>query len=141
MITKLLVVVGAVGAGLVCAVMLALLQGGVATVSVQTPEIAFFAPVPVVLADIALAFVPPNEIDQARRELEPYRELIQLALEELSGCPDATFVEVESPDETVLVEKKGSDLRVEVHSFRDSTHVTVRVPLHSVKRVVAAVAG
>ena len=103
MLIKLLVVIGGAVAGLIFAAVLALFQGGIATVYVRSPEATVFVPVPMALVDIALAFVPSEELADARRELGPYRDVIRVALEELADCPDATFVEVEGPEETVLV--------------------------------------
>lgn len=140
MFMKLLVGVSAAAAGVLAAGLLAVAQGGVATVWIHNEDVTLFLPVPMVLADVALSLAPEEELAQARRELAPYRGLVQAALEGLAECSDAVFVDVQGPGESVVVSKEGSTLRVEIHSLHDGD-VEIRVPLRAVQRVVAQVAG
>jgi len=140
MILKLGVGVLAGVLGLVSAGVIALFQGGIATVYVQTSDLTLFIPVPMAAAELALQFAPEEEMQQVRQELAPHKELILAAFKELRNCPDAVFVEVRSQDENVLVAKKGSDLIVDVDS-PDEAQVHVVVPLRSVERILEALAG
>ncbi|GAB4134544.1 MAG: hypothetical protein Kow001_25900 [Acidobacteriota bacterium] len=140
MFMKLLVGVSAAAAGLLAAGLLAIAQGGVATVWIHNEDVTLFLPVPMVLADVAVSLAPEGELAQARRELAPYRGLVRAALEGLAECPDAVFVDIQGPSESVLISKEGSALRVEIHSRHDGD-VEIRVPLRAVQRAVAQVAG
>lgn len=125
--------------GLAAAGIIALFQGGIATVYVQTSELTLFVPVPMAAAQLALRFAPEEELRKISEDLAPHKDLVLAALKELSACPDALLVEVRSSDENVLVEKKGSDIVVDV----DSTHegkVHVTVPIHSVARIFETLA-
>jgi hypothetical protein len=126
-------VVGVLGAGL-----LFLVQGGFATVYVDNPEMTLYVPVPMRVAELAVAFAPEEELGQVRKDLEPFRELILAALQVLDRCPDAVLVEVHDGSEEVVVEKKGDELIIDVQSAADG-HVNVQVPLASVLRIVTAV--
>ncbi len=139
MIIKLGVGLLAAVLGLISAGVIALFQGGIATVYVQTSELTLFIPVPVAAAELALQFVPEEEMRQVREDLAPHKELVLAALQELSNCPDAVFVKVRSRDENVTVEKKGSDLIVDVDSPGEAK-VYVVIPLRSVGSIFAALA-
>ncbi len=123
--------------GLVSAGVIALFQGGIATVYVQTSDLTLFIPVPMAAAELALHFAPEEEMQQVREDLAPHKELVLAALQELANCPDAVLVEVRSQDENVLVEKQGSDLIVDVDSPGEA-QVHVVVPLRSVERIFEA---
>lgn len=137
---KLLVGVSAAAAGLLAAGLLAAAQAGVATVRIHNEDVTLFLPVPMVLADVALSLAPEKELARARRELAPYRGLVQAALQSLAECPNAVFVDIQAPGESVLISKEGGDLRVEIRSLHNGD-VEVRVPLRAVQRVAAQVAG
>lgn len=139
MILKLLVGIPAVAAGLIAAGLLALLQGGIATVRIQDPEMSLYLPVPMAAFDVALAFVPEQQLARVRQDLEPHRELILAALEELADCPDAVLVDVRNSTESVLVSKVGDELWI--WTREGNSTVEVRIPLRSVRRVAASLAG
>lgn len=139
MITKLLVIVSAAFLGMFSACGLLLLQGGVATVYVQEDDFWLFVPVPINAVEMALSFVPPQELNEMRHELEKVKDLVPAVLDELANCPDAVFVEVESDSEKVVVEKSDGTLIVRVKSS-DHTAVKVKIPIRGVKRVVERVA-
>ncbi len=84
-------------------------------------------PVPLALAQTALAFAPAppvrGKLDRAARYLPLAREV----LEALAAGPDGELVRVEEPGEQVVVTKVGGTLRVRVHDRNDD--VTVNVPL------------
>ncbi len=97
-------------------------------------------PVPLLAAELALAFVPPADLDvpiddEARRYLPIARELIG----ELREMPDAEIVRVEDGDELVTVTKKGDVLEVRVKG--DNERVSVNVPLDSVEEILKSARG
>lgn len=140
MIIKIFVGLSAAIAGLVAGGLMLLLHAGVATVWVEGPDATFFVPVPIAAVDVALHFVPEEDLRDARKELERYRPVIVAALGELSRCPDATLVEVESDEDYVLVRKVGDDLKIKVRTG-DGERIDVAVPLDGVQHVLSAVSG
>jgi len=135
MLTKILVGFLAAFVGLFSACGIVLLQGGIATVYVQDDDFWIYIPVPVTAVEVALNFVPTEELEEARHELEKVKYVIPAVMDVLSECPDAVFVDVESGDDKVLVEKKGGNLVVRVSSS-DDTNVRVKIPLRGAKRVI-----
>lgn len=88
-------------------------------------------PVPLVLAQAALAVAPIAAPDHAMRLPAEAREHMGLArevVEALAAAPDGEFVRVEERDETVVIRKEGQALRVDVTGKREK--VSVNVPLH-----------
>ena len=115
-----------------------LATGGVAFCQVETPEVDLTFPVPTRLADAGLLLarlaVPEKELAEARREIEPFLPLIQEVARELADVPNGTvLVSVTTPDETVVVERRGGRLRVDVDAPDASVHVSL--PARSVKRL------
>ncbi len=87
-------------------------------------------PVPLVLAQAALAVAPIAAPDHAMRLPAEAREHMGLArevVEALAAAPDGEFVRVEDRDETVVIRKEGQALRVDVTGKREK--VSVNVPL------------
>jgi hypothetical protein len=88
-------------------------------------------PVPLVLAQAAVALAPMAAPDHAMRVPEEAVEHMGLArevVEALAAAPDGEFVRVEERDETVVITKEGQTLKVRVTGKRES--VSVNVPLH-----------
>jgi hypothetical protein len=139
MLTKILIGFTAGLVGLFSACGIALLQGGIATVYVEEGDFWIYVPVPVTAVEVALNFVPEPEIAEVRRELEEAKEILPAVLEALRECPDAVFVEVESGDDRVWIEKRNGSLIIKVRSS-DDTNVHVRVPIRGACRVVEKVA-
>lgn len=87
-------------------------------------------PVPLALAQTALAFVPEERLrvkmDRAAEHLPLAREV----LEAIAAGPDGELVRVEEPGEQVVVTKVGGTLRVRVRERGDD--VRVNVPLRLV---------
>lgn len=117
-------------------------QYGIAMVHVEEKSsdgISLTIPVPLVLVEVAMAFVPAEERLRIKEELTEALPLAQAALAELANIQDdATLVEVETPDETVYVGLKSGDLLVDVNS-RDE-YVRVEVPVRGVRNVLQALA-
>ena len=88
-------------------------------------------PVPLVLAQAAVAvapaFVPEKEMQIPEEALE-HMGLAREVLEALADAPDCELVRVESRDEQVVVSKEGRSLRVRVSGKKEN--VNVNVPLH-----------
>jgi hypothetical protein len=138
MLIKLGVGLLATVSALTMALGIAIFQAGFATVEVDSPDTpSLYIPVPLAAVDVALAFVPKEELADARKELEPYRPLIEAVLSELRNCPDVTLVEVMDRDEMVLVVKAGDELRINVDE-RGHERVRVRVPISSIQHTFAA---
>ena len=134
MLTKILVGFIAAFIGLFTACGIALLQGGIATVYVQNEDFRFYIPIPVTAVELALSFVPAEELKDARHELKQVKDIIPAVIDALAECPDTILVEVESGSDKVLVEKIGNTLVVKVNSS-DNTKVRVKIPLRGAKRV------
>lgn len=136
-----------IGAGLLAAVLalmsagvLFLIQGGLATVYVHDEDLSLYLPVPVAGVELALLFLPDEELSEIRREIEPVRELVASALQELARTPDIVFVEIRSRDEEVLIQKDGDDFVVSVHRF-GGEEVEVKIPFRSVGRIFGILVG
>ena len=74
-------------------------------------------PVPLVLAQAAVALAPVAAPDKAMRIPEDAAEHMGLArevVEALAEAPDGEFVRVEERDETVVISKEGRTLKVRV---------------------------
>jgi hypothetical protein len=88
-------------------------------------------PVPLVLAQAAVAvapaFVPEKEMRIPEEALE-HMGLAREVLEAIAEAPDFELVRVESRDEQVVITKEGRSLRVRVSGKKEN--VNVNVPLH-----------
>jgi len=112
---------------------------GIVTVDVRTadgPDI--YVPVPALLFDIAVLLVPlvvPDEaLADARREVAPYRESLELIADELRDCPSGTLVEVRGRDEHVKVTKSWRSFEVKVDT--EDAYVDVKVPARLMSRAL-----
>jgi hypothetical protein len=90
-------------------------------------------PVPLVLAQAALAVAPLAAPPQALKLRDPealkHMGLAREVIEALAAGPDGELVRVEDERERVSVEKRGGSLRVRVENG-DREAVSVNVPLH-----------
>ena len=89
-------------------------------------------PVPLLLAETAVAFVPKHEIRVHMGEAAKHAAVARDMLQALTDSPDAELVRVEEPDEQVVVSKVGSLLHVQVHG-RDGEEVSVNLPLSAAR--------
>ena len=117
----------------------AIYQGGTIAVDVRvnhgSSKIA--VEVPAGLANLAIALVPSDvipveEVAPIADELRPYLPAAQAALDELARLPDFVLVEVEGPDEHVVVKKVGKEILVLVEA--DGATVKVSIPLTTVRQ-------
>lgn len=84
-------------------------------------------PVPLVLAQAALTFVPEEKVRMKLDRAEKHLPLAREVLEALAEGPDGELVRVEEPGEEVVITKVGDTLHVRVQDKNDD--VTVNVPL------------
>jgi hypothetical protein len=87
-------------------------------------------PVPLVLAQVAAAFVPESRLHvHMDRDAERYLPVAREALEALADAPDGELVRVEEPDQQVQVVKEGRRLRVHVEGRDEKVDVTLPLDL------------
>jgi len=84
-------------------------------------------PVPLLLAQTALAFVPESKARVPVPQAEKYMPVAREVLEALEAGPDGEIVRVEEPDEQVVIVKEGHTLHVRVHDHGND--VAVNVPI------------
>lgn len=96
-------------------------------------------PVPLVLAQVALAVAPAEARYVKCEDFAEYQEISVRLAEELSRCPDFIIAEVVERDESVLVRKEGKCITVDVKDGDEQVHC--RVPLKSVARMLASYDG
>jgi hypothetical protein len=65
-----------------------------------------------VAADLALHLTPADVIRDIREDLYPWKDLILSSVHELAEWTNATFVEIGTKNERILVKKNGTDLIV-----------------------------
>ena len=88
-----------------------------------------WVPVPALLVDLGVRFVPEERLQDALRDLQPWLPAIEAASHELRRCPDGLLVEVKDRTDHVMVSKGGEMLRVDVDSETDTVHVSVPISL------------
>ena len=88
-----------------------------------------WVPVPALLVDLGVRFVPEERLQDALRDLRPWLPAIEAASHELERCPDGLLVEVKDRTDHVMVSKGGDVLRVDVDSETDTVHVSVPISL------------
>jgi hypothetical protein len=119
-----------------------LLSGGLAVVSVETPELDLTVPVPVRIVDIGLDVaglaMPAADRRALAAELpaDLRLDLGELA-RELGRSTDGTLVDVRTPEESVIVRKDGGRMRVEVDA--PDARVRVSMPTRGLERMADGV--
>ena len=86
-------------------------------------------PVPALMVDEGLTFVPEEKLEQASRDIRPWLPAIEAAGHELERSPDGLLVEVKDRTDHVMVSKGGDVLRVDVDSETETVHVSVPISL------------
>ena len=74
-----------------------------------------------------IRLAPQREMHHAMREAREWLPVMKTVGEELERCPDAVFVEVETSEQHVRVEKVGNRLVVDVDTPRETVHVSFPV--------------
>lgn len=96
-------------------------------------------PVPLALAQLAVAFVPSEHTRVSCPEAAEYLPMAQRIIEELQDMEDVELVRVEDGHELVVVSKIGENLEVEV--FGNDEEVNVLLPLYAVEDILASFDG
>jgi hypothetical protein len=112
---------------------------GAAVVSIHEKKadgVNLWIPVPVALVHAGVSFAPAHEIQEATRELDRWRPLVNAVLDELDQAPDAVFVDVRTGDETVTVAKRHGRLVVDVDTDGETVHVSV--PTDAIRTILDA---
>ena len=117
-----------------------LVLGGVVIVDVREdgpdgPRI--WLPVPLPLAQAALALAPGEARAVDLPALEPYLPAAAALLEALAGQPDFTILEVDEGRDRVLVRKEGDRLVIDVREG-ENEQVSCRLPLRTARRLLDA---
>jgi hypothetical protein len=102
---------------------------------------SFGAHVPAAIIPVALQFAPQEVWDELRAELGSEAPqalpIVRAALRDLSRCPDAVLVDVQSRDEMVSISKKHG--AIEVYVDTPDEVIRVSVPLGSVGSVLSRI--
>lgn len=92
--------------------------------------------VPATLAEAAIALAPVgllrDEIPMG--EIAPFLPAIPALARELEDLPDAIYVEVSGPNETVRIEKKDGRFIIDVNDRYQTVHVSI--PVTTVNRAI-----
>jgi hypothetical protein len=85
--------------------------------------------VPAVLIDVELRVAPIHLVEHEIpiEEIRPYLPMMGELSRQIEELPDAVFVEVTGPNETVRVEKKNGRFVIDVTGSGDRVHVSVPV--------------
>jgi hypothetical protein len=99
------------------------------------------ATLPAAVIPIALRFIPNEVLEEVRCEVgaeAPYAlDVVRAAIREISRCPDGVFVDVQSADEVVVIEKIDGKMQVLVDTPGEM--VRISVPLHTVSSFVSVI--
>ncbi len=83
--------------------------------------------VPAVLVPVALGFVPAQSFKVKDAETRKWLPLLKAVSQELERCPDATLVEVKSPNEHITIVKRSNNLAIDVDDREETVHVSFSV--------------
>ncbi len=81
--------------------------------------------VPAALVPTALHFMPRHNFAGSPHNMREALPIIDAAIPALQAAPDGVLVEVEQPDQHVLVAKRGGSIIVDVHDLDQTVHVSV----------------
>jgi hypothetical protein len=90
--------------------------------------------VPAIVVPMALGFVPSKNFHVHDNDVHQWLPTLKAVSEELDRCPDATLVEVTSPDEHVKISKRGNSMYIDVDDPGETVHVSF--PVGVVRTVV-----
>jgi invasion protein IalB len=139
MLMKLGILALAIAFSFVAVAGIVIQKTGLLIVDVQRKDGRIFLPIPMLLANTAVNFVPLTGHVNIPDELSTHSDILQAAADELMRCPDGPFVEVTTPDEKVLVTKKGANIIVDVKSEEEKVYV--RIPIQATGKVFAKLAS
>lgn len=90
--------------------------------------------VPTTLVRVALWFVPFSDDMMAGPEARPYWPLVEAVCSGIARSPDGVLIQVDGPDEHVVVEKRDGSLVVDVDDH--DAKVRISIPVRAVGFVV-----
>jgi len=115
----------------------AVMNASVLVVHVDSEDVSLTIPVPLALAQVAMAFVPAEAKRVEVPEFAEYAPYLERIVTAIQNSPDGLFVQVDDGDDHVRVAKEGGLLKILVNDA-DDEQVTVSLPLASLSRVLDA---
>ncbi len=138
MLVKITVIALAAGLTLFAVAGVIVQQTGLLIVDVKNRDHRVFVPVPMILVTAGLNLIPVSARFDIPEEFNHHSDLLQAAANELLNCPDGPFVEVETRNETVLIEKVENNILVEVNTPDEQVHL--QIPIKATGKVFAQLA-
>ena len=83
--------------------------------------------VPAIVIPMTLGFIPAKHFHVHGKDTHKWLPLLKAVSQELERCPDATLVEVTSPNEHVKISKQGNSLYIDVDDPGETVHVSFPV--------------
>ena len=114
-------------------------QTGLMIVDVQNRDGHIFLPIPMIFVNTALHFSPVAAHVNLPDGINRHYAAFQAATGELLNCPDGPLVEVDSPRDKVRIEKRGTNLIVDVKS--DKEKVFLQIPIEATGKTIAQLAS
>jgi len=97
-----------------------------------------FIPVPAILFDLAIfaapMVIPDEELEDARREIAPYRDALETIADELKDCPSGVIVDYQGNGEHFQLTKTWRSYQIDVDT--DDTEVHVKMPARLMSRAL-----
>jgi len=79
--------------------------------------------VPAAAVPLALHFAPKQHLQQAAMQAGPYLPTMRTLTRELAKYPEATFVDVQGPDQHVRIQTHSGKLQIDVQDNGDTVHL------------------
>jgi hypothetical protein len=83
--------------------------------------------VPAIVVPLAMGFIPAKHFHVHDKDAHKMLPVLKAVSQELERCPDATLVEVTSPEEHVKISKLGNSLYIDVDDRNETVHVSFPV--------------
>ena len=110
-------------------------QTGLVIVDVQDRDGRVYLPIPLLFVNSVLSVASIAERITLPHEFKQHSDLVQAATDELLRCPDGPFVEVKSPQDDVVISKRGSDLVIDVKSKEQK--IFIQIPIEATSKTLA----
>jgi len=94
---------------------------------------------PGIVVPVVLQFVPDRVLEDAARDVSRWGPLTRAVFTSLQRSPDVQLVQVDSPRESVRIEKRGQGLVVDVASAEETVHI--HVPIRVLQSVIHRLEG
>jgi hypothetical protein len=114
-------------------------QTGLMIIDVQNRDRHLFLPIPMIFVNTALRFTAVSHHINMPDQLNGHYSTLQNVAKELADCPDGPLVEVQDHQDHVLIEKRGSNVIVDVNS--DDEKVYVQIPIQATSHTIAQLAS